>query len=133
VNRRALLKKLWKRNNRDKGRIFLDNFKKTQPCIKCGESRPCCLVFHHRNPALKKFDISHSRDKSISSLLSEMKKCDILCSNCHLELHANERLVEEMRFNKEKEEEYCSLFRKRNRAQTIISGELQTDMPTLVF
>lgn len=54
-------------------------------CQKCGESNVFSLCFHHRD----------DKDKHISTLLMgrwskvvfELKKCDLLCSNCHIELH----------------------------------------------
>ncbi len=86
-------KKEWKRNNRIAVRIYLQEYKAAHKCTICGESRSYCLVFHHRDPAAKKFDISLGRDKAFSAILSEVKKCDVICANCHLELHALQRLA----------------------------------------
>lgn len=86
-------KKEWKRNNRIANRIYLQEYKAAHRCTICEESRSYCLVFHHRDPTTKKFDISLSRDKAFSAILSEVKKCDVICANCHLELHALQRLA----------------------------------------
>lgn len=58
-------------------------------CVKCGESRYYVLQFHHINPTDKSFEInvakvSHTK-RDILEL--EVKKCAILCANCHTEFH----------------------------------------------
>ncbi len=65
------------------------DFKKTLKCSKCGEDRWYVLDFHHRNPDEKEGDISRlvGTGRSEESIKKEIEKCDILCSNCHKELH----------------------------------------------
>jgi len=49
------------------------------------------LEFHHRNPKTKKRSISemfHNGD-SLKTLEKEIKKCDVLCANCHKKEHAS--------------------------------------------
>lgn len=54
------------------------------PCVDCGRRfPPCVMQFDHRDPATKKFVISQSRTRSHSTLLAEVAKCDIVCTNCH--------------------------------------------------
>lgn len=72
---------------------FIIEFKKDKSCIKCGESHPACLQFHHRDKNNKKFEISHSHSYTITTILKEIEKCDILCANCHFKLHYNENLA----------------------------------------
>lgn len=50
------------------------------------------LCFHHREPSEKAFRISGSHGRSWSSLQQELEKCDLLCLNCHLEIHARDEL-----------------------------------------
>lgn len=59
-------------------------------CKICGEKEPCCLDFHHNNPAEKEFilGIANSCTKSMESLEREAAKCTVLCSNCHRKFHA---------------------------------------------
>jgi hypothetical protein len=58
-------------------------------CEECGENHIACLVFHHKDPTKKKFNIA----KCIRELtpkkriLEEIKKCRVLCSNCHRKWH----------------------------------------------
>ena len=57
-----------------------------------GESHPACLHFHHRDRSDKSFNMAHvvGRATSIKQILNEMKKCDILCANCHAIRHWRE-------------------------------------------
>lgn len=46
-----------------------------------------CFSFHHTDPTNKKYDIGKliaSRKRTL--LLDELKKCLILCANCHAEV-----------------------------------------------
>lgn len=59
-------------------------------CSMCGYSKNyAALQFHHRDPNNKTFplDIRKCSNTRMSSLLIEVQKCDLLCANCHLELH----------------------------------------------
>lgn len=62
-------------------------------CQKCGYNKCFAAIdFHHRDSAQKKFSIAVVRnwsfsDSNITKVLEEITKCDILCANCHRELH----------------------------------------------
>jgi len=60
-------------------------------CIKCGYNKyPEVLEFHHRDPAQKEFNISkEGYCMSWEKTYKEIQKCDLLCANCHRELHAD--------------------------------------------
>lgn len=62
-------------------------------CIKCKADHPAVLDFHHRDPTQKEMTISKLINTrfSRSRLMSEIEKCDVLCSNCHRIHHWNER------------------------------------------
>jgi len=66
-------------------------------CIKCGYDKSLyALTFHHRIPKEKVIEISVAiRNYSFKHkiLQNELKKCDLLCFNCHMELHGGERNV----------------------------------------
>jgi hypothetical protein len=61
-------------------------------CIRCGVPATAENIvifdFHHRNPSEKHFDIS-GLHKSINceDFKNEIKKCDLVCSNCHRMIH----------------------------------------------
>lgn len=59
-------------------------------CERCGYSKCLwALDFHHKNPAEKLFMISSSPTRSLSaSVMAEIDKCLLLCSNCHREEEA---------------------------------------------
>lgn len=59
-------------------------------CSVCGESRFYCLDFHHMDPREKEKDPSRLIE-SPRKLEQELKKCIVLCSNCHRELHYKEK------------------------------------------
>lgn len=58
-------------------------------CIECGYMKNvAALHFHHRDPETKKFGISSRLPcASMVTLQEEAAKCDLLCANCHSELH----------------------------------------------
>lgn len=51
------------------------------------------MVFHHRDPREKEITISEAMRRSFgrARILAEIAKCDVLCANCHVKLHARER------------------------------------------
>jgi hypothetical protein len=54
------------------------------PCIKCGESDPVVLEFDHRDESEKTESVSNLiRNSSWMRIELEIKKCDVLCANCH--------------------------------------------------
>ncbi len=70
----------------NKRRIFLENYKKNKSCAMCGWNEHTeILAFHHKDPKEKDNEIS--KMNSISKLNEEMKKCTLLCPNCHFWYH----------------------------------------------
>lgn len=58
-------------------------------CVKCGYDK-CIgsLHFHHRNPEEKVFQLNVTNfSKPKESIEAEIKKCDLVCANCHGEIH----------------------------------------------
>lgn len=57
-------------------------------CSNCGYNKNvAALHFHHTDPRLKLFGISHAYRYSLEKIREELDKCVILCANCHIELH----------------------------------------------
>ena len=74
----------------EKRREWFNEYKKTLKCSKCDENHIACLEFHHLNPEEKDFTIAEALQKlnlSKDSILKEIEKCEVLCSNCHRKLH----------------------------------------------
>ena len=62
---------------------FINTIKLGLGCKICGYNEHAeALVFHHRNPKEKEFNIGNVR-VSRKRLLKEIAKCDVLCANCH--------------------------------------------------
>lgn len=73
----------------------LSKLKAESGCRFCPEKDPDCLDFHHEDPAKKKFNLSNlCAWPSQSHILEEIKKCFIVCSNCHRKLEARKRRKE---------------------------------------
>lgn len=71
--------------------MFLAKIKQNRggKCIKCGyDTCIKALEFHHLDPTQKDFTISNDRFK-LKEAIEESKKCILICSNCHKELHDN--------------------------------------------
>lgn len=97
ANRKRLQREWYQRNKErlnqkaklQKQRIkeLIDTFK--TECKICGEKRKPCLVFHHRNPQNKTIEIASMAQRGFGTkkALEEIKKCDVLCANCHRWLH----------------------------------------------
>lgn len=56
-------------------------------CVCCGYNKcVAALDFHHRDPKQKAFHI-HSNRIINTKAKNELDKCDLLCRNCHAEIH----------------------------------------------
>lgn len=67
-------------------------------CLLCGYNLyHGALEFHHKSSEPKSFDISKKfsvrSEKGWNELLTEAKKCVLICSNCHREVHAGLKFV----------------------------------------
>lgn len=81
------------KRNRLKKIEFFNRYKKLCKCSICGENRYWILDFHHKNPNEKDFSIgSFHREISIEKIKNEIRKCIVLCSNCHRDLHYKEKI-----------------------------------------
>jgi hypothetical protein len=64
-------------------------------CRLCGfNAHPSALQFHHVDPSSKEFHLSQEGfTRAISRMRSEVKKCILLCANCHALVEAGIRKV----------------------------------------
>lgn len=61
-------------------------------CSRCGYNKyPAALEFHHRDPRQKDFHMGAGRTMSWEKAVVELDKCDLVCSNCHKEVHEDLR------------------------------------------
>jgi len=57
-------------------------------CMECGYNKSLsALTFHHKNPKEKEYMVGQMLDRPKDKIRKELKKCDLLCFNCHMELH----------------------------------------------
>lgn len=58
-------------------------------CICCGYSKCMdALEFHHLDASKKEFSICNAKSKSIERQLNEVRKCILVCANCHREIES---------------------------------------------
>ena len=63
-------------------------WKGTLKCSRCGESDTACLDFHHSDPSQKEVGVIRQITKSMKSVLRELRKCVVVCANCHRRIHS---------------------------------------------
>lgn len=93
--RKQIDKNFWKNNKqrigpaknarsekrRKENQAFILKFK-DKPCKDCCQSYPHFVMdFDHLSN--KEFNISDNYHKNLDDLLTEIAKCDVICSNCH--------------------------------------------------
>ena len=68
---------------------IVQEIKSSCSCAKCGESRGYVLDFHHINPSEKDNTVARltSNNYKLEKVYDEIKKCVVLCANCHREFH----------------------------------------------
>ncbi|MFA5132698.1 MAG: HNH endonuclease signature motif containing protein [Candidatus Paceibacterota bacterium] len=77
-------------------------------CEICGYNKCIgALVFHHKDPLNKKFSWHHMRKRSLETMKEELDKCQLLCANCHSEIH----------FNSDKSNEYSKWIRNKKNSK----------------
>ena len=68
--------------------VFVE-WKKQQKCLLCVEDEVSCLDLHHLDPSEKEIAVSTASSVwTWTKLQTEIKKCVVLCRNCHAKVHA---------------------------------------------
>ena len=67
---------------------YIDRLRRMFRCRICGESEPVALDFHHLDPTKKDANIPRLLCHSRVKLKEEIRKCVVLCANCHRKHHA---------------------------------------------
>lgn len=63
-------------------------------CIKCGwRGNQAALQFHHKNPSRKDFIVGNVANKNWEKIKIELKKCILLCANCHSIEHSTKNNI----------------------------------------
>lgn len=79
--------------NYEKKKQIVSDLKRGTCCQKCGDARSYVLDYHHLDPSIKELTVARmtSNTYSLKKTLEEIKKCIVLCSNCHREFHHLEK------------------------------------------
>lgn len=70
-------------------RKWIGKWMEAKGCSQCGYSNPLALELDHRTPADKSFAVFDNNHTNLRSkqrhkvVTNEIRKCDILCANCH--------------------------------------------------
>ena len=67
---------------------IFNEWKKGLKCSVCGETDHNCLDFHHVMPEEKELNIPRAVARGSKTVISELKKCVVVCANCHRKVHA---------------------------------------------
>ena len=80
---------------KDKINSFIKSYKAATPCVDCGHNfNYYVMQFDHLPQYTKNFNISNFSDytRDVTKVIEEMKKCDLVCANCHAERSHQRRL-----------------------------------------
>ena len=70
------------------------SFKATLSCVKCGQNHPATLDFHHIDSSTKEASVNKLiKYRAFKRAMEEVKKCVVLCANCHRIHHHDERIA----------------------------------------
>lgn len=77
------------RSRKEAVRAYIHSIRLRCATKKCGENHPAVLDFHHKDPTEKEAVVPQmiKGGWSIKRVKEELKKCTVLCSNCHRKLH----------------------------------------------
>ena len=68
------------------------DYKANLRCIRCGQDHPATFDFHHVDPKTKVKGVNEwVKERKYAEAHEEVKKCIVLCANCHRIHHYNEK------------------------------------------
>ena len=72
-------------------RRFVARYKRMKGCLHCGIKDWRVLDLDHRDPSAKTMNVGKAiTNKGMETLKNEIRKCDVLCANCHrIKTHEN--------------------------------------------
>ena len=81
--------RLSKRRRRKLRYDVVEEYKLTYACKVCGYNRCAqALDFHHLGDKEEAISLMIQKCRPLEKIVAEMAKCEVLCANCHRELHA---------------------------------------------
>ena len=82
-----LARKEKKRERVEKRKKWLNELK-SAPCTCCGEHHPPEIMEYHHLKGNPDIRVGHLMAHSEKRILEEIKKCILVCPNCHTKIHA---------------------------------------------
>lgn len=78
-----------RKKRRAKAQRFIRRFKSLFGCKYCPENHIACLQFHHVDQENKVSDICAmvGYGYSLEAIKDEIRKCELVCANCHFKIH----------------------------------------------
>jgi hypothetical protein len=73
---------------KERGKSLVQRYKRMCKCRVCREDEPIALDLHHLDPSTKEDNPSRLYGYSFKKLKEEVRKCIVLCANCHRKVHA---------------------------------------------
>ena len=79
----------YKHEQKRLAREYIKTIKEQSGCKICGNKNIHCLDFHHRPKTKKKNTVCNlvRQGYCLNIIKKEIKKCDVICSNCHRTQH----------------------------------------------
>ncbi len=71
-------------------RALVSSVKERTPCVDCGRQYTTRVMHYHHLTSSTKIDTVSNlvrESRSLSSILAEIEKCELLCANCHALRH----------------------------------------------
>ena len=111
-----ILRKQWCKDNKERYHLAIKNSKTRKKakwlefiqkyvdltCFRCGYNKwKAAIEFHHRDPKDKLFEITEvlhqgwgMSSENMLKLKQELEKVDVVCANCHREIHEESKVKE---------------------------------------
>jgi len=82
---------VWRMERTKRHQTEMENVKREHGCKACGERTLCVLDFHHHYE--KGIPVSRAANYCEKRFKEELRKCVVLCANCHRKVHAGELTI----------------------------------------
>lgn len=79
----------YQRTHKRRAKQWFHDLKATLKCEDCGVSHPAVIQFHHEGNKEASVSRLVNKNRSVDRVMVEIKKCVVLCANCHAIRHYN--------------------------------------------
>jgi len=84
-----------KRDGENQRQLYVKRLEESS-CLNCDEDASPALTFHHTDSSEKVSAVSkmlNSSEYGVGEIKAEMRKCVVLCLNCHSKVHSNDYTI----------------------------------------